>query len=88
MKLNVLERLMGLQVLDSYKEGNFITLKTLTSLKNKLLTSEEEVTEFGLKIEGNNYSWNAKGNESVEIEITEGEEKLIKNCFKIKIEFY
>jgi hypothetical protein len=79
MKLNMLERIMGVNIISDYKEGNFITFKTITSLKSKLLVNEEEIKEFDLRIENDRYVWNEKGRESVEIELTPGEIDLIKD---------
>jgi hypothetical protein len=79
MKLNMLERIMGMSVISEYKEGNFITFKTIANLKSKLLVTEGEEKEFELRIEDNRYLWNAKGQESIEIELTDGEKKLIKD---------
>lgn len=79
MKLNVLERIVAIAILSDYKEGNFITFKTIDSLKSKLFVTEKEVKEFDLRIEDGNYHWNEKGNEEIDIEITDGENKLIKD---------
>jgi hypothetical protein len=79
MKLNLLERIIGVNVLGEYKEGNFITFKMIKSLKSKLLVNEKEIEEFNLKLEDGRYTWNLKGNEEVEIEITAGEKVLIKD---------
>lgn len=77
MKLNVVERLMGIQLLNEYKEGNFITFKTIKGLRQKLYITEEESKEFEMKVVDNRYTWNAKGAEPKEIELSEGEISLI-----------
>lgn len=78
MKLNILERIVAIQTISEYKQGNFITFKTLEKLKGKLLVTEEEVKKYGLTITDDNYSWNELGNkEYVDFEFTEGETKLI-----------
>jgi hypothetical protein len=79
MKLNILERIIGLAVIAEYKEGNFITFKLIEGLRSKLFVTEDESKEFELRIEKDSYFWNVKGNEPKEIEITEGETKLIKD---------
>jgi len=79
MKLNILERLMGLSVLIEYKEGNFITFKTIAGLKLKLTVNEQEVKDFNIRIENEKYVWNSKGNEYIEFDITDGEKNLIKD---------
>jgi hypothetical protein len=82
MKLNMLERIMAISAISEYKEGNFITFKTISSLRNKLFVTEEEQKEFELRIEDGRYLWNNKGQESIEIELTEGEINLIKEQLK------
>lgn len=79
MKLTVLERLMSIQVLSEYKEGNFITFKTIKELRAKLFPDEEEVKKFDLCIKENKYFWNSYGNEPVDLNLTEGEIKLLKD---------
>jgi hypothetical protein len=79
MKLNMLERIMGINVISDYKEGNFITFKTIASLKSKLLVNEEEIKEFDLRIEDDRYVWNERGREAVEVGLTLGEIDLIRD---------
>ena len=78
MKVNVLERIMALNVIEAYKEGNFATFKIIKGLKEKLFINEKEIKEFDFKVEEGNYHWNEEGNKEREIELTEGESKLIK----------
>jgi hypothetical protein len=77
MKLDVLERIGAIQLLSDYKQGDFITAKTLGGLRNKLFINEEEEKKYELKIVNGKYHWNELGNESTEIVLTEGETKLI-----------
>ncbi len=77
MKLNCLERIVTLQLLANYKEGSFLTFNTLKKLRAKIGFTENEVKEFELKEENGQYSWDIKGNEPVEIEISEMEDTLI-----------
>lgn len=79
MKLNVLDRMMILNVIETYKEGNFATFKSIKDLKLKLYLSEEEEKEFEFKNEGGMYKWNDKGSLGIEIEITEKQIQLIKD---------
>lgn len=79
MKLNLLERILGISLVSEYKEGNFMTFKIIDSLKKKLLVTEDEIKEFELRVEDNKYLWNTKGQEFREIALTEGEIKLIKD---------
>lgn len=78
MKLNILDRIMAIQALNNYGQGNFITYKTILSLKAKLFVNEEETKKYDLHIENNDYKWNPLGfNEYVEIDINDTEKKLI-----------
>jgi len=79
MNLNCLERIMILQLLLEYKEGNFITFKTLNGLKAKIGFTEKEISEFDLTEKDGSFTWNKSGNVGTEIDITEMETKLIKD---------
>jgi len=78
MKLNVLERIMVLNIIAEYREGNIATFRMITAIKSKLPLTEEEIKEFDFKTEEGNFKWNDKGKEFKEFEFTEGETKLIK----------
>jgi len=80
MKLNVLERLTLLGILP--KEGNFVTLKVLKSLKDNLGLSEEELKKFEVTQDGERIAWNEKGNEETEIEIGEKATDIIVEALK------
>lgn len=83
MKLNILERIVGIQVINEYQQGNFITLKTIDGLKKKLLVNEDEVKKYDLTIINDSYNWNPLGNtEFVDFDFTEGETKLIVDKLK------
>jgi len=75
MKLTVLERFTGLQILP--QEGDFVTLKIMRKLKEALAMSEKELVEFEIKQEGNQVLWNKKGEEEREIKIGEKATDLI-----------
>ena len=80
MKLNILERIVAIQVIEEFRthQANFITFKTMNSLRDKLFVNEEEVKKYELRIEDNNYKWNDLGfTEQVEIDITEAEKALL-----------
>lgn len=80
MKLNVRERIKTLEVLSLYKEGNYVMLKTIDGLKNKLYFSEEEVEKFKISFETNMYRWGVPENETeVVFDFTPGELKLIRD---------
>ena len=67
MKLNCFERVVAINLLDEYKEGNFVTFNMIKDLQRKLHTSEKENEEFDLKQEGLKITWNEKGNIPKEI---------------------
>ena len=46
MKLNVLERIMVLNIIAEYREGNIATFRMITAIKSKLPLTEEEIKEF------------------------------------------
>jgi len=82
MKLNILERLLGIGLIIAYEsehpKGNFITLKTVNLLQNKLLVNEEEVKKYNLRIEDNQYKWDDAGSlEYTDFDLTEGEKKIL-----------
>ena len=79
MRLNILERIIGINILSNYKEGNFITLKTIDNLRTKLLVSEKEVEKYELKTDGNKYTWNDKGSDPAEIDLSDGEQKILRD---------
>lgn len=78
VKLNVLERIKLLTILPI--EGNLLEMRVLRDLKAKLFFSEEEIREFGLRTQGERYTW--KKNESVEFEFTLGEMDIIKKALR------
>ena len=80
MKLNLFERFIALGILP--KEGNFVTLKIIQNLKMSLAPSQEEITEFEIKQDGVNTSWNDKGKEDREIEIGEKATDIIIEALK------
>jgi hypothetical protein len=80
MKLNLLERLVIQKILP--KEGDFVTLKVLNSLKLTLAPSEEELKEFELKNQDGMITWNSKGSEEREISIGEKATDIIVNALK------
>ena len=80
MKLNILNRILIFTVLP--KEGNILTMKTLKSLKNKVVFSEDEVKEYEIRIEEDNYKWNPEKDKEVDFDITEGEVKIISDGLK------
>ena len=68
MKLNVQERLVLTRVIP--EKGTFETMDTIEKLKKTLFLSEEEVEEFELKQTDTTISWNSKGAEEKEIELS------------------
>ena len=80
MKLNLLERIMILNILP--KEANFTTLKIMNKLKESVAPSEEEYKEFEIKQSESGITWNLKGNEEVEIPIGEKATDVIVESLK------
>jgi len=78
MELSVLERFLALQLLP--EKGDFTTLRTVQEARTNLSLTEEEVKEFELKSEEGRMSWNAKGSEPREIELSKGAIKLISDA--------
>lgn len=69
MKLNISERLILVNVVP--ERGNFETMSTVESLAEILYPSEKEVKEFNIVQGEDKISWNAKGSESIEIDLSE-----------------
>lgn len=75
MKLCVRERLVLLSIVPT--EGNFITLKIVRKLREKLSFSEEEVKAFEFVEANGQVVWNTKNeNERGELEISFGEKAI------------
>ena len=78
MKLNVLDRVIGIQALSEHNKFDFTTYKTLSDLRHKLLINEEEVKKYNFRTENGNYKWDTSGTiEEVEFDLSEMEIKLI-----------
>jgi len=81
MKLNVLERLMALQILPT--ESNFVTLRIVFDLQKELGLTEEEIKEFEVvQIPNEGTNWNEKGKEEREIKIGEKAADIIVEALK------
>jgi hypothetical protein len=80
MKLNVLERLLLLQILPA--EGDFVTLKIIKGLKESVALSEGDFKEFDIKQESEQVLWNQKGNEERAINIGEKATDVIVEALK------
>ncbi len=80
MQLNVGERLVLLSILP--EESNFVTLKIVRELKEKLSFSEEELKAYNFKQEGNSVKWDATVDTNKEIAIGEKQTDLIKDALK------
>ena len=78
MKLNLLERVMILNILP--KEADFVTLKIMNNLKESVAPSEDEYKEFEIKQVNDRLMWNALGNEEREIQIGEKASDVIKDA--------
>ncbi len=82
MKLTVKDRIVLVSILPA--ESDFRTMKTVMKLREALLLSEAEATEFAFENDGTSMKWNAKGNEAVEIEVGElAKEVIVKQLKKL-----
>ena len=64
MKLNVLERILLLQILP--KEGTYVTFKILMDLKGKLAFNEKEIKEFGVVEKEGRITWKKSADKDFE----------------------
>jgi hypothetical protein len=78
MKLNVLERIMLVQILPT--EGNFITFKMLIELKSALTFSEKEYKDLGISEADGQITW--KKDSIKEVAIGEKMTEVIKTALK------
>ena len=76
MKLNVLERVMVLSVLP--KENNFLTLKVIQEIQNKVGLSSEDYKKFDIVQGDGELKWNQSGNEGVDIYLGEKAMEIIR----------
>lgn len=76
MKLNVLERLTLLGVLQAHV-GNFLTLGIVNDAISILAMTDKEFKEFGIKQVGGQITWNPKGSQEKKIEIGEKATEII-----------
>lgn len=75
-QMTILERFALLELLP--KEGNFITLKIIRLLRERLALSEEEIKEYGIQRDGEQLSWNPEMNHvQKEIEISDLAKEII-----------
>jgi len=77
-ELTLKERILLLGLLP--REGNFVILKIVRDLQNKLSLTEEEHKEFEIKQTENQIYWNEKGNQPKPIEIGDKAKEIIKDC--------
>lgn len=78
MKLHVLERINLMGILPS--EGNLITFKILTDLKQALSFTEKEIKEFGISQKDDRIFW--EKSEEVDILIGEQANIIIQSALK------
>lgn len=71
MELTLAERLALTTVLPT--EGNFLTLRTAERLREKLLPTDDEVTEWKIVVEPDSVRWDAPDGTVVDLEITNAE---------------
>lgn len=80
IELTIIERIRLLSILP--KEGNFITLRLIKGLTEKIGFSPQEITDFEIKEENGMVHWNEKGNIPINIEFLDAENDLIKKELK------
>lgn len=80
IELGIKDRLVICRILP--KEGNFVTLRLIRDLINKVGLKAEEYTEFGIKEEGGMVMWNEKANLPKQFEFADAEKELIKKQLK------
>ena len=80
MKLNVLERIMLLDVLP--KEGSFVTLKIVRDLRSDLSFSEEEHKKFKFVESQGRVNWNPAAEQFKEVHIGEKATDIIVEALK------
>ena len=80
MELNVQERLTLSRLLP--EKGNFETMSAMESLRQVLFLSEEEVEKVELKQTENAITWNEKGAERVEIDISEKGKQILMDALE------
>lgn len=80
--LNVAERLTLMGLLP--KEGNFVTLKIIRNLSEKVGISQEEYIKFEIQEdpEANRVKWGPEGNKDVELEFGEKEGDIISDSLR------
>lgn len=77
VNLTCLERVAITETLATYKEGNFVTFRTLGELRRKVGFTADEITSFNLKEANGNITWNEQGSTPKEFSLNEIEAKLI-----------
>lgn len=78
--LNVAERLTLMGILP--KEGNFVTLRMIRTLADKVGISAKEMVDFEVKEADGRVQWNEKGTAPTELEFLDAEVDLIKKELK------
>jgi len=76
MKLNVLERLTLMQLLETAR-ANFVTWKIVKTVIERLALNEKEYKKFEIREEDGQVAWNDEGSKEKEIEIGEVVDNLI-----------
>lgn len=80
MELKVFDRLMLLNILPT--EGNFLTLKIVTQLRQDLSFTEEELKRFEIVQDGGSVTWNRIADEPKEVAIGEKATDIIVEALK------
>jgi len=64
------------------KEGNILQLRMIRNLVERVGLSAEDITEFGVRQEGQQIVWNPKGAIAKEFEFRDAEVKIIADALK------
>ena len=76
MKLSLENRLILTDVLP--KEGNYATMLLREDVLSKVKLTQDEMTRWDVSLEGNNFTWDEKKVEEIEVVFTEAEIGMIK----------
>lgn len=80
MKLNIKERLIIPNILP--REGDYTTLIIKKDLLDKIKINQDDISEFEIRITGEEIQWNTDKEKEIDVELSELEIKLITDSLK------
>jgi hypothetical protein len=80
MLLSLSERFSILELIP--REGDFLTLKVVRELREKLSPSDEETENLKITVNGNQINWDTTKDTGVEFDFTKRETELITSALK------